>query len=448
MTAENPLIFRGSPEAEDARRARETELAGTQSPPQLPADLLRSLCLASGADDAGFVEIGRAGLGEENDHARRLFPAVATLISLVAVTNRDAIRSVSRAAANQTWQHEGDRLGHSAAAVLRRLADRGVRGVAASVGFPMNMHASAGRSFWDIAHKTVAVEAGMGHMGINRNVIHPRFGNYVLLDTILIDATLDHYGQPLDFNPCLGCNLCVAACPVGAIHADGSFDGFACLNHNYREFLFGFTDWIETLAASRDVPTYRAKFREPETLSMWQSLSFGPNYKSAYCQAVCPAGEDVIGPYLADKKRWRDDVVLPLIHREEPVYVASGTPAEQAARRKRAKYIRYVDFRPDVSTVHNFLLGVRHRFDRARAAEVDVAIEFEFPDGRACVSIADGTIDVSEESLGHADAVITCREPDYIRLLHPRPLGASGLPIPVETSGDPAALTRLLGCLA
>jgi hypothetical protein len=31
---------------------------------------------------------------------------------------------------------------------------------------------------------------------------------------------------------------------------------------------------------------------------MWQSLTYGANYKSAYCIAVCPAGEDVIGPYL------------------------------------------------------------------------------------------------------------------------------------------------------
>lgn len=447
---ETPLIFRGSQAAEAARRAREAELAGTPRPPQLSADWLRRLCLDSGADDAGFVEIGRPGLGEENDHARRLFPKVATLISLIAVTNRDAIRSASRAVANEAFHEGGDRLGDAAATLLRCLAEHGVRGVAASVGFPMEMHVPPGRSFWDIAHKTVAVQAGMGHMGTNRNVIHPRFGNFVTLDTVLVDAAVDRYDEPLDFNPCLGCNLCVAVCPVGAIHADGSFDGFACLNHNYREFLFGFTDWIETLAASGDVATYRAKFREPETLSMWQSLSFGANYKSAYCQAVCPAGEDVVGPYLAARKSWRDDVVLPLIHREEPVYVASGTPAEQAARRKRAKTIRYVDFRPGVSSVRNFLLGIRHRFDRARAADVAVAVEFEFPDGRASVSIAGGKADVSEEPLKSPDAVVSCRAADYIRLLHPDPgpAGSAGLPVPVEIAGDPTALTRLLGCLA
>src|SRR5690242_321970 len=99
MSDETSLIFRGSPAAEAARRAREAELAGLPEPPRLTAEWLHRLCLESGADDAGFVEIGRPGLGEENDHARRIFPKVATLISLIVVTNRDAIRSVSRAVA-------------------------------------------------------------------------------------------------------------------------------------------------------------------------------------------------------------------------------------------------------------------------------------------------------------------------------------------------------------
>ena len=57
---------------------------------------------------------------------------------------------------------------------------------------------------------------------------------------------------------------------------------------------------------------------------MWQSLSHGANYKSAYCMAVCPAGEDVIGPYLQDKQRHLNEVVRPLQERAEPVYVVPG----------------------------------------------------------------------------------------------------------------------------
>ena len=30
-------------------------------------------------------------------------------------------------------------------------------------------------------------------------------------------------------------------------------------------------------------------------------LAFGPNYKAAYCMAVCPTGEDVFGPLLPER---------------------------------------------------------------------------------------------------------------------------------------------------
>ncbi len=54
-------------------------------------------------------------------------------------------------------------------------------------------------------------------MGLHRSVIHPVFGSFVLLNTVLIDAELDEYSTPLDYTPCLDCKLCTAACPTGAI---------------------------------------------------------------------------------------------------------------------------------------------------------------------------------------------------------------------------------------
>ena len=50
---------------------------------------------------------------------------------------------------------------------------------------------------------------------------------------------------------------------------------------------------------------------------MWQSLSFKPNYKAAYCLAVCPAGEDVIEPYLDDRKGFMDLVLKPLVDKRK-----------------------------------------------------------------------------------------------------------------------------------
>ena len=125
----------------------------------------------------------------------------------------------------------------------------------------------------------------------------------MLLGTVLIGCEASDYDHPVDYNPCLECKLCVAACPVGAIGPEGSFNFSSCFTHNYREFLGGFSDWVEQIADARDAIDYRRRISDSETSSMWQSLSHGANYKSAYCMAVCPAGEDVIGPYLQDKQR-------------------------------------------------------------------------------------------------------------------------------------------------
>src|SRR5439155_1638735 len=166
----------------------------------------------------------------------------------------------------------------------------------------------------------------------------------VLLGVVITDAVVSQYGRPIDFNPCLECKLCVAACPVGAIGKDGEFNFLACYTHNYREFMSGFTDLLQTVADSKDAADYRSRVTDAENASWWQSLAYNPNYKAAYCMAACPAGEDVIGPYLDDRKEFRDRVVKPLRDKEEPVYVRAGTPEEEYVRsRFPHKTVRHVN---------------------------------------------------------------------------------------------------------
>ncbi|MGW0840640.1 hypothetical protein ACWD26_10825 [Streptomyces sp. NPDC002787] len=117
--------------------------------------------------------------------------------------------------------------------------------------------------------------------------------------------------------------------PTGAIASDGHFNFSACYTHNYREFMGGFGDWAEQVAESRNAHDYRSRVSDSESASMWQSLSFGASYKAAYCMSVCPAGEDVIGPWLDDRKAHLTQVVRPLMDKEETVYVVPGSDAEQ-----------------------------------------------------------------------------------------------------------------------
>ena len=182
---------------------------------------------------------------------------------------------------------------------------------------------------------------------------------------------------------------------------------------------------------------------------MWQSLAFGPKYKSAYCQAVCPAGEDVIGPYMADKAAWRNEVMVPLLRKEENVYVTSGSRAERVARRNRSKRVRYIDYRPELSTPANFVLGLRHRFDPSRAVGTTVVVEFAFPDGGSTVaSIEGGGLQLDADTPATRDATVALHGDRYIRLLHPESADQTTTSPTYTLAGDPAALGSLLACMS
>jgi len=64
--------------------------------------------------------------------------------------------------------------------------------------------------------------------------------------------------------------------------------------------------------------------------------------RCGYCMGVCPAGEDVKGDCLSDKKTYYRQLVKPLKERPEPVYVATGSRAEEVARRNPHKEVRCV----------------------------------------------------------------------------------------------------------
>jgi ferredoxin len=305
----------------------------TSPPAVIDAVWLRELCLAAGADDVAAVSLDHADLAGEREHALAALPGTRSLIAMVFRMNRDNCRSPARSVANQEFHQAGEHADHTARSVTQALQDAGYRALNPSVGFPQEMDRYPGR-IWVVAHKTVAVAAGLGVMGLHRNVIHPKFGSFVLLATVLVDAPVSEYGQALDYNPCIDCKLCVAACPVGAIRKTGEFDGLACATHNYREFMSGFTDWVQTVADSEDAADYRSRVTDSESASMWQSLASPPGYKSGYCVAVCPAGEDVLGPYLDDRKSFMDTVLRPLQEKTETLYVLPGSAAQAHAQRR------------------------------------------------------------------------------------------------------------------
>ena len=371
----------------------------------LDAAWLRRLCLSAGADDVGFV-------AEVDQHDQRseilaAFPATRTLVSFVCRLNPGPIRSPARSVANQELYANYEHVNDVARRVVRALGEAGVPAMNPTSAFPIEMDRYPAR-IWVVSHKPVAVAAGLGRVGVHRCVIHPVFGSFINLGTILVSRDVSSASRPIDYNPCLECKLCVAACPVGAIAADGHFDFSACVTHNYRVFMSGFTDWVSTIADSRDGADYRVP--ASESASMWQSLSFKANYKAAYCVAVCPAGEDVIGPFLDDRQGFLEGVVDPLKAKEEPVYVVPGSDAEaHVARRFPRKTIRRVrGLRP--ASIRGFLFGLRLTFQREAARGLAAFYQFTFT-GReraeATFVIRDRAITVHDGHVGEAQVRVT-----------------------------------------
>jgi ferredoxin len=381
-------------------------LAPAPPPPaKLDADWLRRLCREAGADDVGLVEISRPALDDQRDDILRFFPGTKALISFVCRMNREPIRSPARSVANLEFHHTGDHVNEVARKVVAALEQAGVRAINPSMGFPMEMDRFPGK-IWVVSHKPVAVVAGLGHMGIHRNVIHPRFGSFILLGTVLLDAETTAYDQPLAYNPCLECKLCVAACPTGAISPDGHFNFSACYTHNYREFMGGFTNWVEQVADSKNALDYRQKVTDPESASLWQSLSFGANYKAAYCLAVCPAGEEVIGPFLTDKSGHLRETVRPLQEKEETVYVVAGADAEaHVARRFPNKSTKQVGNGLRPRSIQGFLSNLHRVFQPGQSEGLDATYHFTFTgseERKATVVIRDQAVQVSEGHVGTA----------------------------------------------
>src|SRR5215475_5552485 len=137
----------------------------------LDASWLRQLCLDAGADDVGFVEVDRPALAEERPHIQRAFPHTRSLISVVLRMNRDNVRNPARSIANTEFHHTGDEVNDVARRITAALERAGIRALNPPMGFPMEADRWGYERIWVVAHKPIAVAAGMGRMGIHRNVI-------------------------------------------------------------------------------------------------------------------------------------------------------------------------------------------------------------------------------------------------------------------------------------
>ncbi|MGA0603851.1 SCP2 sterol-binding domain-containing protein [Caulobacter sp. KR2-114] len=431
------------------QRHRSAGAAPRANAPLTEAEVLQ-LCRDCGADDVALLSADDPAIAAQRNEIERIFPEARTVVSFVCQMNREPVRATVRSIANQEFHETYDSVNETARTFVRELQNRGHRAVNAVAAFPMEQDNFPGKN-WALSHKPIAVAAGLGKMGLHRCVIHPKFGSFVLLGTILLADEVRAEKRVLDYNPCLECKLCVAACPVEAIGVDGSFNMLSCYTHNYREFLGGFGDWVETIADSKSADEYRERVPLNETASMWQSLSFKPSYKAAFCISVCPAGEDVLGPFLEDRAAFVDRFVKPLQDKSETIYVLDGSDAQDIVAKKfpnkKVKTVSWMNVEP---TGPSLLFGMRLSFQRRRSKGLDATFHMHFTGPRAIsgtVSVRRLAVDLDFGLKGVADVVLRVSGPTWVELLSRK------LSVPdamadgrLEVEGDAELVTRLVEC--
>lgn len=138
-----------------------------------------------------------------------------------------------------------------------------------------------GRVFVDSApvmDKVWAAKSGLGWMGKNTNLIHPREGSFFFIAELILDLELEVDGPMKDY--CGTCTRCIDACPTDAIIAPYVVDGSKCISYLTielkdeilpREFAGKMENWMFGCDICQDVCPWN-RFSKPH-----QETAFQPN---------------------------------------------------------------------------------------------------------------------------------------------------------------------------
>ena len=179
-------------------------------------------------------------------------------------------------------------------------------------------------SYGRLSTRHLGVEAGLGTLGLDVNILTPEFGPRIYLTGVLTEAELEPDGIRTQ-QVCIGesCSRCLHACPADAVGHWG-LKKAACATCAQEYGYMTATDFFHRFAG-RPPERQRADLRSRELFGFWQGMlrvvgSFGDCPR---CLAVCPVGDDYHAHLAAPQRT---------IPERTPDKVARGR-AQKAARR-------------------------------------------------------------------------------------------------------------------
>jgi len=148
-------------------------------------------------------------------------------------------------------------------------------------------------SYGRLSTRHLGVEAGLGTLGLEVNILTPEFGPRVYLTGILTELELEP-DQRITEQVCIGesCSRCLHSCPPNAVQHWG-IDKRGCATEAQE---FGFMTMLQFMERVIDAPSSRKSelLKTVDLFGFWQGLlrvvgSFGDCPR---CLAVCPVGND------------------------------------------------------------------------------------------------------------------------------------------------------------
>ena len=135
-------------------------------------------------------------------------------------------------------------------------------------------HAVPNRWYTDagpLMERDLAQRAGLGWIGKNTCLIHPRQGSYFLLAEILLGIELDA-DPPFRTDHCGTCTRCLDACPTGCILPDRTLDARRCISYLTIELKSSIPadlrqsmgDWVFGCDICQQVCPWNLRFSDPD----------------------------------------------------------------------------------------------------------------------------------------------------------------------------------------
>lgn len=139
-----------------------------------------------------------------------------------------------------------------------------------------------------------AVEAGLGTLGLNLQLLTPEFGPRVIIGAVLSSVPVEP-DRRMETSLCLGpeCGRCLKTCPGDTV-GHWSRDWPACDRYRSPHGFAQLTEHLGSILDEADAEKRKELVRSEDSFNLWQSILRGSGVVTGCrrCQDVCPVGQD------------------------------------------------------------------------------------------------------------------------------------------------------------